>query len=44
MLQNRAISRKVSVKVFKSNETENASRMTFRKKLTQSESKRKWKK
>ena len=33
MLQNRAISRKVSVKVFKSNETENASGMTFRKKL-----------
>ena len=33
MLQNRAISRKVSVKVFKSNETENASGMTFRKKI-----------
>ena len=33
MLQNRAISRKVSVKVFKSNETEHASGMTFRKKI-----------
>ena len=33
MLQNRAISRKVSVKVFKSNDTENASGMTFRKKI-----------
>ena len=33
MLQNRAISRKVSVKVFKSNETENAAGMTFRKKI-----------
>jgi len=33
MLQNRAISRKVSVKVFKPNETENASGMTFRKKI-----------
>ena len=33
MLQNRSISRKVSIKAFKANEIENASGLTFRQKI-----------